>query len=436
MALGGGTYTTQNKVLPGAYFQFVSNATALAGISDRGVAAMAMELDWGTDGKIFDVTAADLQKNSMALFGHDYSSDKLKGLRDLFCYASTLHCYKLNSNGVKASNDYATAISTGIRGNDLRIVITANVDDESLFDVITYLETTKVDEQTVSKMAELNDSSYVVWKKDAVLALTAGVPLSGGTNGDVNGESHQTFLDKLESYPDTNAVGYAGTDEAVKLLYIAFAKRMRDEVGIKMQAVVHRKAGDSIACVNVKNTVNDADWNAASSVYWATGVIAGMAANKSATNLTYNGEFDINTDYTQKELESAILAGEWTLHQVGSEVHVLEDINSLVTVSETEGEVFKDNQTVRIIDTIATSVASVFAQKYLGKIPNNASGRISLWSDICSIHQNLADIGCLEEFSESDVVVEQGESKKSVLVTSAITVVNAITKLYMKVELS
>ena len=45
MALGGGTYLTQNKVLPGAYFQFISKAIASATLSDRGVAAMALELD-------------------------------------------------------------------------------------------------------------------------------------------------------------------------------------------------------------------------------------------------------------------------------------------------------------------------------------------------------------------------------------------------------
>ena len=42
MALGGGTYLSQNKILPGTYFQFVSKAMATATISDRGVAGMAL----------------------------------------------------------------------------------------------------------------------------------------------------------------------------------------------------------------------------------------------------------------------------------------------------------------------------------------------------------------------------------------------------------
>ncbi|MFR7450132.1 MAG: hypothetical protein ACLUT5_12655 [Butyricicoccus sp.] len=39
MALGGGMYTVQNKVLPGAYINFVSAARASAALGDRGAAA-------------------------------------------------------------------------------------------------------------------------------------------------------------------------------------------------------------------------------------------------------------------------------------------------------------------------------------------------------------------------------------------------------------
>ena len=41
MALGGGTFTNQNKVLPGSYINFVSLAKASAAVSDRGIACIA-----------------------------------------------------------------------------------------------------------------------------------------------------------------------------------------------------------------------------------------------------------------------------------------------------------------------------------------------------------------------------------------------------------
>ena len=43
--LGGGTFTSQNKKLPGAYINFASAQKASSTIGERGVAAMALELD-------------------------------------------------------------------------------------------------------------------------------------------------------------------------------------------------------------------------------------------------------------------------------------------------------------------------------------------------------------------------------------------------------
>ena len=424
MALGGGTYTTQNKVLAGAYFQFVSLPNATATLSERGVVGIGVDLNWGVDGKIFDVTATEFMKDSLKIFGYAYNSNEMQALRELFLHATKLHCYKLTSGGAKASCAYATAKYAGTRGNDLKVVIAENIDESSKFDVKLYLGSIKVFEQTVATMAELGASDFVDWTEGATLTVTAGTAFEGGTNGTSDATAHQTFLNKIESFPDTNVIAYTGDEDTTKSLYVAFAKRMRDEVGIKMQAVVFNKAGDSVACVNVKNQQN--------LVPWVAGVVAGTEVNKSATNLLYDGELVVNTDYTQIQLESAIKAGEFVLHQVGTEVRVLEDINSLVNTTDEEGEIFKDNQTIRVIDAIATSIANVFATKYIGKVQNNASGRISLWADIVKVHQNLANINAIEDFEADDITVELGETKKSVVVNGAITVINTMTKLYMR----
>lgn len=89
MALGGGTYIAQNKVLPGTYVNFVSAAAATASLSDRGYVTMPLELDWGADGEVFTVTNEDFQKNTQEIFGYPYTHDKMKGLRDLFINANT-----------------------------------------------------------------------------------------------------------------------------------------------------------------------------------------------------------------------------------------------------------------------------------------------------------------------------------------------------------
>lgn len=432
MALGGGSFTTQNKELPGAYINFVSMASASATLSARGIATMPLEMDWGVEGEVFEVTNEDFQKRSQKIFGYAYDHDKMKGLRDLFIGTKTLYAYRLNGGGKKAANTFATALYSGIRGNDLKIVIQANADDESKFDVITYLGTVAVDTQTVAKAAELVANDYVAFKTDATLTVTASTPLTGGENGAVDGTAYQTYLDKIEAYT-YNTMGVVTTDETIIKLFNAFNKRLRDEMGIKFQLVTYKNAADFMGIISVENKTTDEGWSEASLVYWVTGVQAGCEVNKSCQNKKYDGEFTVDVSYTQTQLKQCIKEGKFVLHRVNSDIRVLDDINTMVTTSDTCGDVFKDNQTIRVIDQLGNDDAVLFNTKYLGVVPNNASGRTSLWSDLVKIRQNLQDIGAIENFADSDVTIAQGDTKKAVVVTSGVEVVNAMGKLYMTV---
>lgn len=436
MALGGGSFTTQNKELPGAYINFISAASANTALSERGIVTMPLELDWGIEKEVFEVSNEDFRKNSQKIFGYPYDHDKMKGLRDLFMNAKTLYAYRLNSGGTKASNDYATAKYTGIRGNDLKIAIQVNADNADLFDVITYLGISNIDIQTVAKAADLVSNDYVVFNEVAELAVTASKPLTGGTNGTVDGTAYQAYLDLIESYT-YNIMGVVATDDTTKKLFIAFNKRLRDELGIKFQLVIHNYPdADYMGVISVKNNTTDDGWSEASLVYWVTGAEAGCAVNKSCQNKQYDGAFTVNTAYTQNELKASIKSGEFVLHNVNGTVRVLDDINTMVTTTDTEGDVFKDNQTIRVIDQLGNDDAVLFNTKYLGVVPNNESGRISLWSDLVKIRQELQDLGAIENFKDSDVVITHGENKKSVVVTSGIEVVSTMEKLYMTVTVA
>lgn len=429
MALGGGVFTTQNKKLPGAYINFVSAARATASLSERGFAAMPLVLDWGAEGA-FTVTHEDFIRNCQKLFGYDYTHEKMKGLRDLFKNALTLYVYRLNK-GVKASNDYGTAKYAGIRGNDIKIIITANVDDSSLFDVKTYLGTALMDSQTVKEAKDLVANDYVVFKSDATLALTAATPMSGGTNGDaVTGQEWQDALAAFEKY-SFNVLGCVSTTETVKALCIEYTKRMREEVGVKFQCVVYKQAADHEGVISVENKLAGETTESANLVYWVTGAMAGCKVNKSCTNKLYDGDFAVDVNYTQTQLENALDAGKLIFHQVGDDVRVLEDINTLVNTTEEKGDDFKNNQTIRVIDQIGNDIAVLFNTKYLGVIPNDAAGRISLWNDIVKHHQELQTIRAIEDFEPENVVVSQGNTKKAVVVDDAVIPVNAMAQLYM-----
>ena len=427
MALGGGTFISQNKKLPGSYINFASAQNASSSIGERGIAAMAIEMDWGKDGEIIEVTSQNFAKDSLKIFGYDYSNEKLKGLRDLFKNVKKAYFYRLNS-GNKATTDIATAKCSGTRGNDIRIVVAKNIDDDTKYDVTTYLGTKEVDKQTVKEVSELVDNDYVTFSMET-LEVTAGKSLEGGTNGAVSGEAHQNFLDKLESY-QVNAIGCTVKDESTSNLYVQYAKRLRDEQGIKFQVVLFNNAANYEGVVNVKNTTVEDE---SALVYWVTGVIAGCEINKSNTNKTYDGEYTINADYTQAQLETSIDNGEFVLHKVGDEIRVLVDINSLVDTTTEKGEEFKSNQTIRVLDQIASDVASVFNSKYLGKIANNEAGRTSLWSDIIALFKDYQTLQAIENFEDADISVEIGNDKKSVTINTNVQVINAMEKLYMTV---
>lgn len=431
--LGGGNFTVQNKILNGTYINFISASKASANLADRGIATMPLELDWGVDGAIFEVTPADFQKDSLKIFGYPFTHEKMKGLRDLFMHIKSLYAYKLTSGGTKASNEFATAKYNGIRGNALKVVISANVDEPAKFDVRLYLDTTIVDEQiAVASAADLKPNDFVDWNKEVSLSVTAGIDLKGGTNGTVDGTAHQTYLDKVEPYA-YNTMGVVTTDDTTKNLYTAFVKRMREQVGAKFQCVLHNKAADYEGVISVKNDAIGST-SVADLVYWVTGAEAGCAINKTLLNQKYDGEFTVDVDYKQSALEAAMQSGEFVFHNVNGEVRVLADINTFVSgTDEKSVEIFGENQCVRVMDQIANDIAVVFNSKYLGKVPNDAAGRISLWNDIVKHHKQLQDIRAIQDFEPDDVTVNQGDAKNSVVVGDAVVITVAMAKLYMTV---
>ena len=428
MALGGGSFTSQNKILPGTYINFASRLRAAVNLSDRGIVTMPLILDWGIDNEVFEVTNTTFKDSSLKLFGYDFSHEKMKGLRDLFLNANKLYAYKLNS-GVKASNKYATAKYSGIRGNDLKITVQANTEDETKFDVSTYLENILIETQTVKLASELIDNDYVTFKSDATLEAEAGINLTGGTNGEVIGKNYQDYFDAIEKY-SFNIMGIISLDDDIKTLAVNFCKRMRDEIGAKFQLVLHKKEADYEGVINVINNINS------ELVYFVTGIEAGCEVNKSCLNKIYDGEFDVDTSFTQLELEDTIKSGKLVLHQVNDEVRILKDINSLTTLTDVKNEEFKENQTIRVIDQIANDIAVLFNDKYLGNIPNDESGRISLWNDIVKHHRDLQNMRAIVNFNDDDVVITSGDKKGSVVIEDKITIVNSMAQLYMTVTVS
>jgi hypothetical protein len=240
-------------------------------------------------------------------------------------------------------------------------------------------------------------------------------------------------IKKLEAYEFNVLCAYTD-DDAEVTKYISAIKSWRDGMGKKCQVVVHNQTNpDYEGVINVVSTVSDAGAPTHALVAWVAGAEAGCKINESCTNKIYDGEYTIVTDKIQSELEECIKDGQVAFHLVYDNIRMLEDINSLTTVTNDKGEDFKSNQTIRVIDQIANDIAKLFNTKYLGRIPNNASGRVSLWADIVAHHRQMESISAIEAFDATKLTVEQGATKKAVVIRDAITVTNAMSQLYMTV---
>lgn len=447
--LGGGSFTTQNKVLPGAYLNFVSAATTRSLLSERGIAAVPVILDWGPEKEVFEVTAESFQNHCFELFGHSYEDEEMKPFRELFRNLNKGIFFRLNG-GIRAANDYAVARYSGRRGSSMTMVISRNINDSSMYDVKTLLAGKEVDRQTVASMADLQDSDYCTFKRETVLRETAGIPFTGGTNGDeVTGADYAAFLAAMEAY-SFHTLCCPSTNDSVKALFAAYTRRLRDEAGIKFQTVMYRfPQADYEGVISVENSVRGSAMagsavagitalgdDAAALVYWVTGAEAACEVSKTNENKKYDGELAIDTAYTQMELSEGVGAGKFMFHKVGDDVRVLMDINSLTTYTDEKGEDFGNNQTVRVLDQIGNDVASLFNTRYLGIVPNDDSGRVALWNDIVSYNKELVKLRAIEEFDTKNITVAAGDSKRSVVVNCPVTPINCMSQLYMTIVVS
>lgn len=341
--LGGGVFTTQNKVLPGSYINFVNANKATSTVGERGTVAIALPLN-KAPGTVIEITASDFVTDCKNLLGKEYDSNEVIALREIFRNATKVYVYDLGTSGTVA-------------------------------DVINAFEPYE--------------------------------------------------FNVLCAYTDV-------TSDITS--YITAVKTWRDELGKKCQVVVYNAdSPDHEGVINVVSTVSGESVVEYALAAWVAGAEAGCKINESCTNMLYDGEYTIEVNHSQSELEARLKAGHFLFHLVYGEVRVLEDINSLTTTTSDKGEDFKYNQTIRVVDQIANDIAKLFNTKYLGKIQNNASGRVSLWGDIVKHHRELESLGAIEAFDATLLTVEQGNTKKSVVVNDVITVVNSMAQLYMTV---
>lgn len=439
MPVGGGIFTLQNKTLPGSYINFVS---ASGGVSagSRGIASLPVLLNWGDEGKIVSMDAADFNKQALKVFGYDATSSELLLIREAFKRAQTLLLYRVNGGGVKASATVGgvevTAKYSGTRGNAVRVAVLTNPDGG--FDVVTYLETLEVDKQIgVIEVSELVSNDYVTFGS-GTLAAAAATALTGGTNGTADGTAYSNYLTALE-VEQFNTVGYPGTESNIKALFVAFTKRLRDDEGKKITCVLYQQPADHEGIINVKNGVVLDDTTTLTgdkAVAWVTGASAAAEINESLTNTAYDGAVDVDIKYTKNQYEAAIKAGEFVFYAENQKARVLTDINSLTTFANGKSPDWTSNRVIRVLDGWANDVARTFGASYIGLITNDDTGRQLFKADLVSLALQYQSIGAISNFDSADIEIGQGTGKRDVIVNCSLQPNDSMEKLYMTVNVA
>ncbi|KPU45813.1 phage tail sheath protein [Oxobacter pfennigii] len=438
--MSGGIWTTQNKVRPGVYVNFNSEPQVMGSIGERGIVTMPLMLSWGEPKKVISVGAGE---DVSVKLGYAISDSKLLLVKEALKRAQTLLLYRLNT-GTKATatagNLTVTAKWGGVRGNDITVAITENIDDPSYFDVVTLMSGVLVDTQTAADISGLAANDWVEFGGTGELTESAGMPLTGGADGTVTNQDYIDYLAAAE-ITDFNTMALPVTDSTLKGLAVSFCKRLRDDEGKKIQVVIENyPEADYEGVISVKNGVVLSDGTAltaANCTAWVAGATAGAKMNESLTYTTYDGAADVSPRYTNTQIAAALQAGEFVFTASDNKAVVEQDINSLTGYTPTKGKAFSKNRVIRVLDGINNDFVRIFSDFYIGKVANNDDGRNLLKNECVNYMNSLQGIGAVQNFdSQADIAVLPGAGADSVYIEVHAQPVDSVEKIYIGVEVA
>ncbi|MFS1025239.1 phage tail sheath family protein [Enterococcus casseliflavus] len=432
--MAGGTWTTQNKVRPGAYVNVRSNGNVGTSDSITGVVALPLALDFGPEGEVIEINVS----SDLTRFGYDLTHEKLLLLREALKQAATVLLYRVGSGGKAAAVEGSlsvTALYGGTRGNDISVISKENVNITGAFDVETYLEGRLIDSQTAKTIGELSNNRLVSFTGEGELTAFS-IVLENGSNTAATANDYMTFFSKIQVY-DFNTIALPVKDEVTKAAGASFINRMRNEEGKKCQLVVAGYAANSEAVINIKNGVVLSDGTLISpeqATAWVAGASAAAGVATSLTYKAYDGATDVTQRYLNSEIITSLQNGEFVFTEKRGSAVVEQDINSLRSFTTEKSRDFAKNRILRVLDDIANNSKKTFEDNFIGKVNADQDGRELFKADRISYFNSLQGAGAITNFSADDVVVEAGNDKDSIVLNVQVQPVDAMEKLYMTVQ--
>lgn len=406
MALGGGTWVTQNKVLPGAYINVVSRRNSTIELGERGIVAVALPIG-KSKGEVIEITVNQFVSDS-SILGFAYTDVKAKALREIFAHATRAVIYDTgDGTGVTVAN-----IVEALDPYEFNVLCAYT---NTAADITSYITAVKA------------------WRE-------AGKRCQAVVYNASTAPDHEGIINVVSANDSYDKETFTG-DGTTKNFTIEAAPDAIDKVLVAGSALAQNAYSYAAGTLTINTTpadgaVIEARYNTApeyAAVAWVAGAEAGCELNESCTNMVYDGELNIITELTNAQLEQGLLEGKFMFHRVYGDIRVLEDINSMTTTTDEKSDDFKYNQTMRVVDQSANDMAKLFSLKYLGRIPNDQAGRDAFWGDVVAYNRNLETIRAIEDFDSGTVIVKRGNTKKAIVVEYAITPVNAMSQLYLTI---
>lgn len=439
----GGTWTSQNKVRPGAYIRFRTNKAVGLTVGERGTVTIAKSLPWGEMGKAVTFTP---DEDPTAYTGYKITDASNLWLQEMTKGSNRTDAptkiilYRLKAtDAAKASATVGsltvTALYEGSRGNDIAIIVSKNTD--GTFEISTVVDGEIKDAQTTKTTPDANAWVSFSGTPDED---TVKESLSGGEDGTVSASAYADYLTAVEPMK-FDVLVYDGSDATVKKSIDSFIKRRVNNAGLYSQAVYAGESKpDSQYIIEVSGGVKLEDGTvltAEQTCWWVGGATAGAKYNQSLTAATYTGATELTKPLTQTEYEDAINGGLFVFNEDDGVIRVEKDINTLISYTVETGKVFNSNRVIRLCSTIANDLRAQFNAYYIGVVNNNEEGRAQFKSAVAKYMVEIQANNGIQNFdSEEDIEVLAGEDADAVVVNLAIQPVDSIQKIYMSVDVS
>lgn len=431
--MAGGTWTTQNKVRPGAYVNFQAEQSTGTSEAVDGIVTLPLPLDFGPSGVISVTSGTNLLQ-----FGHTLSEPIMQPLREALKNAAEVLVYRIGGGDAATGTAVGLTVTAkypGTRGNSISVVVSAQAGGG--FQVNTLLAGQIVDSQIVTDGTKLKDNELVDFNGSASI-VEGTITLTGGTSAATTGTEYSEYFDAIQVY-DFNTMAITSNDPATKALAAGFIRRMRDDEGKKVQVVLGNYEGaDFEGVINLANGVklNGQNLTAEQCTPWYAGAAAAAGVTSSLTYTAYQGATDAFPRLTNAETIENLQLGNVVFTEKRGQAVVEQDINTLVTYDATKNQDFRKNRVLRVLDNIANNTKVTFEDNYIGKVNNDVEGRELFKADRIAYFDALVGLGAIEAFEAEDITITAGEAKDAVVMTAAITPIDAMEKLYVTVEVN